>query len=450
MPEDYGLMSMATILTGYAMLFADLGLGAAVIQNADATEEDTSSLFWCCLFFSLILAAACFLLSFPTAYIFKNKNLIPITQVVSILFVLSGLQIIPSSLLMKSLSFKMVGLIEMISVIMSSIGMVMIANYGGGVWTLLLGSIIKSFASLCLIYYFLKWRPKCVINFGRIRNYFKFGLTFALSNTVFYIYEKSDVYFAGRVWSSGALGYYDMALQLSKIPNDKIISLVNLVSFPVYAKFQRNDRIIEEIFMKISRLAGCIVFPLYVGGFLIGDIFINVFLGDKWKSVTLIFECLCLVQIVTVLTGLHNRIHFAQGRTRFVLYYHIALATFMGASFFIAVDHGLIAIIIPWISTYIIVNIIWILLSLKKLNIGVITYIKNLNCPFWGTFIMTIAIMICRHLTDIEHLLNERIFLISIIFLGAIVYITVLCVIDKQILLGALKMLKSQNSAFGK
>ncbi len=33
-PADYGLMGMATVITGYAMLFSELGLGAAIMQRS--------------------------------------------------------------------------------------------------------------------------------------------------------------------------------------------------------------------------------------------------------------------------------------------------------------------------------------------------------------------------------------------------------------------------------
>ena len=38
-PSDYGLMEMATILTGYAAFFVDLGLGAAIVQKKNINKE---------------------------------------------------------------------------------------------------------------------------------------------------------------------------------------------------------------------------------------------------------------------------------------------------------------------------------------------------------------------------------------------------------------------------
>jgi len=49
-PEDYGLMGMASILTGYVALFSELGLGTAIIQREEVKEKELSSLFWFIVF----------------------------------------------------------------------------------------------------------------------------------------------------------------------------------------------------------------------------------------------------------------------------------------------------------------------------------------------------------------------------------------------------------------
>ena len=38
-PDDYGLMAMAIMITGYAALFSELGLGAAIIQRPKTTQS---------------------------------------------------------------------------------------------------------------------------------------------------------------------------------------------------------------------------------------------------------------------------------------------------------------------------------------------------------------------------------------------------------------------------
>src|SRR5512147_2057205 len=44
--EDFGLLGMAMVLTGFVGLFKDAGLSAATIQRLEVTQEQISTLFW--------------------------------------------------------------------------------------------------------------------------------------------------------------------------------------------------------------------------------------------------------------------------------------------------------------------------------------------------------------------------------------------------------------------
>ena len=71
-PGDYGLMAMATIITGYAEMFAELGLGAAIIQKPKLIQEELSSVFWFSFMFGSLLALSCFPIAHLTAFIFQE------------------------------------------------------------------------------------------------------------------------------------------------------------------------------------------------------------------------------------------------------------------------------------------------------------------------------------------------------------------------------------------
>jgi PST family polysaccharide transporter len=98
-PSDYGLMDMATILTGYVVLFSSLGLGMAIIQRENITENALSSLFWLLVSWGFFLAIVCLFLAYPTVAIFNEPRLLRVTQSVSILFLVGGLLIVPNNIL---------------------------------------------------------------------------------------------------------------------------------------------------------------------------------------------------------------------------------------------------------------------------------------------------------------------------------------------------------------
>ena len=182
-PEDYGLLSMATIITGYAGIFGELGLGAAIIQRLILNEKELSSVFWFATSFSIILAVFAFLIARPTALIFDNVDVIPLTKSYwnNIFYKRIRNRTFQSS--KKDLEFKKIGIIELISTITSCISMVVAAYSGLGVWTLVIGQIIRSFVRATMSYIFSLWKPLFHFNYTEAKSYIKFGLSVSFGNS---------------------------------------------------------------------------------------------------------------------------------------------------------------------------------------------------------------------------------------------------------------------------
>ena len=44
-PEDYGIVAVVTVFTNFFSLFADMGIGTAVIQNKKLSDDDENRIF---------------------------------------------------------------------------------------------------------------------------------------------------------------------------------------------------------------------------------------------------------------------------------------------------------------------------------------------------------------------------------------------------------------------
>lgn len=444
-PGDYGLMSMSTIITGYSLILSDLGLGNAIIQRKNVSENELSSLFWFSMAITTILALSCFPISYLTAFLMHEPRVIPITQTVAILFILNGLQIVPTSLIRKDMNFKAIGLRDMISIIVSSICMLIIAKFNGGVWTLIIGFIIRSFLKTILLFKICRWRPRFHFNYLESKSFISFGLMIALGRSLFYIQEKSDTFFAGRAWKSNLLGYYSFALQLAQIPTEKIVPLINSVSFPAFSKLQDDPVGFNKLYLNISKVTAAIVLPLFAGGYFLGGDLINLILTAKWLPIVPLFRVLCLVQILTSLIAINNFVHAAQGRPQWGLYYYIACVIAMPISFYFAVPYGLNAILIPWTTTFLVLSSFWIFISLRKLGIKLYDYIINMLHPICGTLLMSVFLILLHKIIVSQNLHGKAVDIACLsgsVIIGSAIYFGYFWLIDKQFIFSLRRMLK--------
>ena len=447
MPDDYGLMDMATVLTGYAMFFSEFGLGAAVIQRHDTTREQLSSLFWFTFIVGLLFGGVCFVLAYPTAAIFNEPRVIPLTQTVSIIFFLNSLMIVPLNLMKKKLDFKKVGTIEMTSGLASCVAMLPIAYYGGGVWTLILGHIIRSFVKLTLVIFFQKWKPLLFFNFQDIKGYLNFGIIVAVARTFRYLFEKADIFFAGMTWSAGTLGLYSFAMLLAKIPTDKIVSLIMQVSFSAFSELQNDKTEFNKFYLNVNKVVAMIVLPLFAGGFLTAEELIKVLLDEKWLPIIFLFKMLCLSQIFLAMTSISNHVHNAQGRPGWGMCYNAVCALSMSIGFYFAVKHGLHAMLIPWLTIFPALCIVFIIATLKKLNVGISAYLKKLSMPALATLVMFVFVLLCaKAILFLPNLYPKAWMLLGIkIVAGVSSYLGFLFIFDRNFLQKSYNMLRKQN-----
>lgn len=83
-PADYGTMASVYVITGFAVLFFELGLGSALIALRDPTERELSTVFWINalggMVFTLLLAVSGPLV----ALLFRDQRLVVLTPLAGI------------------------------------------------------------------------------------------------------------------------------------------------------------------------------------------------------------------------------------------------------------------------------------------------------------------------------------------------------------------------------
>ena len=111
-PKDYGLVSMATSITGIYAIFAFGGLSLVMIQRVSISDKQISMLFWInmligCLFALLCVATAPIIVAF-----YQEPRLFWVTVVLGAGFVINALGIQHAALLQRQLRFVVLTLIE--------------------------------------------------------------------------------------------------------------------------------------------------------------------------------------------------------------------------------------------------------------------------------------------------------------------------------------------------
>ena len=105
-PYDFGVVATASVLLGFLGIFSSIGIGPAIIQRNDLSQEDLDNIFSFTVLLGLCLGAVSFSTSWFIAEFYKNPQLCPIVQILSVGMFLGTLNMVPGSLMSKNLRFK--------------------------------------------------------------------------------------------------------------------------------------------------------------------------------------------------------------------------------------------------------------------------------------------------------------------------------------------------------
>ena len=150
---------------------------------------------------------------------------------------------------------------------------------------------------------------------------------------------------------------------------------------------------------------------------MVGEELVKLLFDKEWYPMIFVFKFMCLSEIIRPLSAVNSYVHGAQGRPKWHLGINLIMVLFMPISFFFVVPFGLNSIIIPWLTTYLIISIGWIIVTIRKIGVSALDYMLNLSVPVGGILFMSVSVWAYKKLriyytTDIG--LTDLIFLIII------------------------------------
>ncbi len=174
-PQDFGLMGMVVVVTGFLALFRDAGLGMATIQRLEVTHEQTSTLFWINVAVGAILATLCVALAPLVVRFYHEPRLYWIAVVSGMTFMFNGLSAQHGALLQRAMRFVTQAKIGVLSLAVSSAVGVVMALLGCRYWSLVGMALASSIVSTAAVWLAVPWFPGRPRRRSGIRSMLHFG-----------------------------------------------------------------------------------------------------------------------------------------------------------------------------------------------------------------------------------------------------------------------------------
>jgi len=315
-PDEFGVMGMITVVTGFAVAFADMGISNAIIYKQDSTQNELSSLYWLNMGMGIILFIILFAAEPLVSAYFREPRLKEPYLLCTFIFPIlaAGQQF--QALMQKNLDFGKLSKIQVVSSFMGSVTSISLAFLGYGVTSLVFGQVIqRGVNSILLIWNFRKSRfPSFHFNLYEIREYLSFGMYQMGDRALNYLSSNVDYLIIGRFLGAELLGYYTLAYRIISIAVYRVNPIITRVAFPVFSKLQKDNEILGKGYKRVVQLLSLAVFPFLVGAMVIGKPFVIAVFGEKWIPSVLLIQIMALAGCLKTIINPSGSVILAKGR----------------------------------------------------------------------------------------------------------------------------------------
>ncbi len=387
-PEEFGLIGMVTVITGFATVINDFGFGSALIQKKDITENDLSSVFWLNLILSTSVALLVCAAAVPISRFYGIPLLENITYALSLPFLFTGLGLVQKSQLVKRLDFKRQFRINLTATLLSSFIAIYLAYTDWGVWSLVWKQVINSFVLMLMYWLIGKWKPNTVFHKETIREIMNFSLPLFGTNALNYWTRNLDNLLIGKFIGSEALGYYGRAYTFMLLPVRQVSGIISKVLFPSFSMIQDDVQSIKNIYLKVSRNIALLTFPLMFGLSAVAEPFVLSLLGNKWQGVIPVLQILAVVGATQSITSLNGNIFMARGQTKLLFKIGLIFKSIVILSIVIGLQYGIIGVAIGYSLASVVLMFPLFIIMGKLIDLRLSQILFNLSPYFIAAFVM--------------------------------------------------------------
>jgi O-antigen/teichoic acid export membrane protein len=313
-PDDFGLMGVVALVLAGLNVVSETGVNVLIIQRPGEISRYLDTAWTIKFLRGWGMALLVYLTAPLVASFYQDEQLTPILRVISLSFIISGLDNFGAQLLNRELEFKKPALYGLVVNVLNAILGLILVFFLRNVWALVAFHIISSITIVIMAYRLSPYRPRFAFDRDVAKEAFRFGRHIFLSNILIYLVTQGDDAFVGKFLGLTALGYYTRAYFLSNTPATHITQLVSSLTLAGYSRLQDDPVRLRSVYMKTLKLIAITTIPAGLGLLVLAHPIVNILFGERWLPIVPAMQILCIFGMLRAIVGVNGSLLTAIGR----------------------------------------------------------------------------------------------------------------------------------------
>ena len=342
-PAAFGLIAMVGVILRFGQYFAQMGVGSALIQKKEISDEDVRASFTSAFLLGILFTMIGCLCAPLGTYIFDNEKIVPIIRIMALSFFLSGLSTTAISLLRRNFEFGALAVTEIFSYVVGyGIIGVLLAYNDFGVWSLVVGTLCQSAFLAFLAYLFCQHRLSFIYSWKYYKPLYSFGGRVSVISFFEFIGSNLDTLAIGHFFGAASLGIYNRAFMLANLLAQYFTSSFSIVIFPSFSKIKNEIKRLKKAYLSTVMIFSAILLPTCLGMAVASREIVLVIFGEKWITAIPVLQILAIAVPFNLLSHFGGILCDATATLKIKLIMQIVYLIILGALFFLLRGYGII------------------------------------------------------------------------------------------------------------
>lgn len=298
--EDFGYYAAITAITVVFATFSETGIGAAIVQQKELSKRYVDNAFTISLLFGSVISLLLLVLAGPLANMVADGSMRLPLMLMSGTLLLNCLTSVNNSLMHRKLQFLRMGLINLISLVVTTCLAVWLAFKGFGYYAIIVKAVLGSVITFCLSLFLCNTHFGLALDRQTFKKIFSFSGWLMASSLFRNLSHQVDKLLMPRLLSVNALGAYNRPKDFVEQISSKLNSIFDTALFPVLSGIQDNRVALGSAFRRSMSLMNTFALLLTMGFMFNSGLLIRVFFGEQWmnlRDVMFVVSCTILFNV---------------------------------------------------------------------------------------------------------------------------------------------------------
>lgn len=314
-PEDFGVYASLWALLLFLEVFAELGLGDALIQTRETSQTLLNSAFFASAGIAIGLYAAIWFLAPTFAALMQHAELAAPLRIAALAMLFNALGYCQLALCRRHFQYRWLAVRTLTATVIGGAVGIALAFGGYGYWALVWQYVLSALTALLMLWIKPNWTPTLSFSWPCLRPLLPFSIRLTgsrlLENFSVRGFELGVGYFLG----ARALGVYSVGTRITAIAMQLLSTVVLDVAHAGLSRIADDKEKLRHAYLTGLQLASTLAVPAFVILAATADEVCTVVFGQQWAESGPILRIISLLAALQAVQYMNGAVLNAMGLT---------------------------------------------------------------------------------------------------------------------------------------